>query len=238
MKLDILVFAAHPDDAELSCGGTIIKHTDLGYSVGIIDLTEGELGTRGSIEIRHAEAAAASKILGVKVRENLKFRDGWFKDDEEHRLKIIEKIRQYQPDIVLANAIEDRHPDHGRAAHLVKESAWLSGLKKIETFYDGMAQSAWRPKHLYHFIQYNVLTPDFVVDISRLAERKMAAIKAYGSQFFDPEGEKSDTFISKPEFLKVLESKIFISGNYAHIDEAEGFMSAFKPAVNHFFDLI
>jgi len=238
MKLDILVIVAHPDDAELSCGGTIIKHTDMGYSVGIIDLTEGELGTRGTIEIRYREAEASSKILGLKIRENLKFMDGWFKDDEEHRLKIIEKIREYQPEIILTNAIDDRHPDHGRAAHLVKESAWLSGLKKIVTKNNEEVQAPWRPKHVYHFIQYNVVTPDFVVDITGLAERKMNAIKAYGSQFFDPQGEKSNTFISKPEFLKVLESKIFMSGNYAHIDEAEGFTSAYKPAVKNFFDLI
>ena len=161
MKLDILVIVAHPDDAELSCGGTIIKHTDMGYAVGIIDLTEGELGTRGSVETRYKEADAAAKLLGLKVRENLKFRDGWFKDDEEHRLKIIEKIRQYQPEIVITNAIEDRHPDHARASHLVEESAWLAGLSKIATNNNGQVQIPWRPKHVYHFIQYNVIKPDF-----------------------------------------------------------------------------
>jgi len=238
MKLDILVIVAHPDDAELSCGGTIIKHTDMGYAVGIIDLTEGELGTRGSVETRYKEADAAAKLLGLKVRENLKFRDGWFKDDEEHRLKIIEKIRQYQPEIVITNAIEDRHPDHARASHLVEESAWLAGLSKIATNNNGVEQIPWRPKHVYHFIQYNVIKPDFVVDITGLSERKMNAIKAYSSQFYDPNGEKTNTFISKPEFLKVLESKIYMSGNYAHIDEAEGFTSAYKPAVKNFFDLI
>jgi len=238
MKLDILAFAAHPDDVELACGGTIIKHTDLGYAVGIIDLTEGELGTRGSAEIRRAESETASKILGLKVRENLKFRDGWFKDDDEHRLKIISKIRQYQPEIILANAIEDRHPDHGRASKLVKEAAWLSGLKNIKTEFEGKSQQAWRPKHVYHYIQYNVIKPHFVVDITGYTERKMEAIKAYASQFFDPKGETSNTFISKPQFLDVLKAKIFNAGNYAHIDEAEGFTSSYTPALKNIFDLV
>ena len=238
MKLDILVFGAHPDDAELSCGGTIIKHADMGYSIGIIDLTEGELGTRGTVEIRRAESEAASKILGIKIRDNLKFRDGWFKDDEEHRLKVISKIREYQPEIILANAIEDRHPDHGRAAKLVREAAWLSGLANIKTDFEGKSQQAWRPKHVYHYIQYNAIKPDFVIDISGFAERKMSAIKAYKSQFFDPKGKASNTFISKPEFLDVLKAKIFGAGNYAHIDEAEGFTSEYTPAAKNIFDLI
>ena len=238
MKLDILAFAAHPDDVELSCGGTIIKHADLGYSIGIIDLTQGELGTRGTVEIRKAESEAASKILGLKIRENMQFRDGWFKDDEEHRLKIISKIRQYQPEIILANAIEDRHPDHARASKLVKESAWLSGLKNIKTEFEGNSQQAWRPKHVYHYIQYNAITPDFVVDITGFTERKMEAIKAYGSQFFDPNGEESNTLISKPEFFDVLKSKVRSAGNYALIDEAEGFRSSYKPGIKNFFDLV
>ena len=238
MKLDILAFAAHPDDVELSCGGTIIKHADLGYSIGIIDFTEGELGTRGTVEIRRAESEAASKILGLKVRENLKFRDGWFKDDEEHRLKIISKIREYQPEIILANAIEDRHPDHARASKLIKEAAWLSGLKNINTEFEGKAQQAWRPKHVYHYIQYNAITPDFVVDIGGYTERKLEAIKAYASQFYDPNGVASNTFISKPEFFDVLKSKSTFAGNYALIDEAEGFTSSYKPAVKNFFDLV
>jgi bacillithiol biosynthesis deacetylase BshB1 len=238
MKLDILVFAAHPDDAELSCAGTIIKHADMGYAIGIIDLTQGEMGTRGTIEIRKQESDNAAKILGVKVRENLKFRDGWFKDDEEHRLKIIEKIREYQPDIVLANAIDDRHPDHARAAKLVKEAAWLAGLSKIETKSNGKPQTFWRPKHVYHYLQYNVIKPDFVVDISGYADRKMEAIAAYKSQFFNLESNYSNTFISKPEFLAHLRSRIIMEGNYAHIDEAEGFTSSYSPAVKNFFDLI
>lgn len=240
MKLDILAIVAHPDDAELSCGGTLIKHADMGYKVGIIDLTEGEMGTRGTKEIREQEAQAASKIMGVVVRENLKFRDGWFTIDEQHKLQIIQKIRQYQPEIVITNAIEDRHPDHGRAAQLVKEAAWLSGLKKIETRdSEGELQKAWRPKHVYHFIQYKLLEPDFVVDIRGYTDKKMQAIMAYKSQFFDPENTADEeTLIAKPEFLKLMESKNMQAGNLAMIDYAEGFISAFKPAVNNLFDLI
>jgi N-acetylglucosamine malate deacetylase 1 len=238
MKLDILVIMAHPDDAELSCGGTILKHTDSGYKVGIIDLTEGELGTRGSVDIRYKESQDASEILGVSVRENLKFQDGWFLNDKEHKIKIIQKIRQYQPEIIIANAPEDRHPDHGRASVLVQESAWLSGLSKIQTESEGTPQAPWRPGHVYHSIQFNALEPDFVVDISGYTQKKMASILAYKSQFFDPGGEDSNTLISQPEFLELLRAKIFTMGNYGHINEAEGFISSYKPAVKHFFDLL
>ncbi len=240
MKLDILAIVAHPDDAELSCGGTLIKHADMGYKTGIIDLTEGELGTRGSKELREKEAQAASAILGVAVRENLKFRDGWFSNDEEHKLKIISKIRQFKPEIVLANAVDDRHPDHGRAAQLVKEAAWLSGLKKIVTTdNDGQQQQAWRPRHVYHFIQYKLIEPDFIVDISGYTEKKMLAILAYKSQFHDPQNTQDDeTLIAKPEFLQLLGAKNLQAGNYALIDYGEAFVSAFKPAVKNLFDLI
>ncbi len=238
MNLDILVIMAHPDDAELTCGGTIIKHTSLGYKVGIIDLTEGELGTRGNTELRIEEAKAASKILGISLRENLKFRDGWFKDDEEHRLKVISKIREYQPRVIITNSPDDRHPDHERASKLVKESAWLSGLTKIHTEISGYAQKPWRPDHVYHVIQFNVLQPDFVVDISGFAEAKMNAIMAYKTQFYDPEGEASNTLISKPEFLDLLNAKLLEMGNYAHIHQAEGYLSDYKPAIKDFFDLL
>jgi N-acetylglucosamine malate deacetylase 1 len=239
MKLDILVIVAHPDDAELSCGGSIIKHTDKGYKVGIIDLTEGELGTRGSVESRYEEAKNASEILGISIRENLKFRDGWFRDDEEHRLKIIEKIREYQPNIIITNAPEERHPDHVRAAKMVKESAWLSGLSKIVTKdKSGNIQQKWRPLHVYHVIQYTAIEPDFVVDISGYEEKKMAAIQAYKSQFFNPAAETSNTLISTPEYLNLLRAKMVNMGNYAHLNQAEGFISDYKPGVNDFFDLI
>lgn len=237
MKLDILVICAHPDDAELSCGGTLIKHVDKGYKAGIIDMTEGEMGTRGTVETRYAEAQKAAEIMGVSIRENMQFRDGWFRDDEEHRMKLIAKIRQYQPEIIITNAPEDRHPDHGRAANLVKEAAWLAGLKKIETELNGEAQKAWRPKHVYHFIQYMPLTPDFVVDISGYWDRKLEAIMAYRTQFYDPESKESTTFISRPEFLENLKAKIFIEGSHALIDQGEGFISAHKPAVDDLFHL-
>ncbi|MGZ5244487.1 MAG: bacillithiol biosynthesis deacetylase BshB1, partial [Bacteroidia bacterium] len=207
---------------------------------GIIDLTEGEMGTRGSREIREMEAQAASKIMGVAARENLKFRDGWFTIDEEHKRRIIQKIRQYRPEIILTNAIDDRHPDHGRAAQLVKEAAWLSGLKKLETQNTaGENQAAWRPKHVYHFIQYKLLEPDFVVDIRGYTDKKMEAILAYKSQFYNPnEPNQEETLIAKPEFLKLIESKNMQAGNLALLDYAEAFTSAFKPAVNNLFDLI
>ena len=237
MKLDILVIAAHPDDAELSCGGTLIKHVDLGYKAGIIDLTEGELGTRGTAETRREEARKAAEIMGISVRENMRFRDGWFRDDEEHRMKLIAKVRQYQPSIVITNAPDDRHPDHGRAANLVKEACWLAGLKKVETKHEGKAQEPWRPRHIYHFIQYLPLTPDFIVDISGYWERKMEAIMAYRSQFYDPEAKEPDTFISRPEFLENLKAKVLREGSYALIDEGEAFISAHKLAIDNLFHL-
>ena len=238
MKLDILVIVAHPDDAELSCGGTLIKHADLGYKTGIIDLTQGEMGTRGTVEDRMAEADAAAKILGLSIRENLKFADALFPNDEEHRMKVIQKIRQYQPEIVIANAPADRHPDHGKAAELVKQAAWLSGLEKYESSFEGKVQKAWRPKHVYHVIQFNMLEPDFVVDISGYVDRKMQAVTAYKSQFYDPNSKEPTTLISRPEFLDTLKSRNVVHGDYALIDLAEGFISAYKPAVKNLFDLV
>ncbi len=238
MKLDILVIVAHPDDAELSCGGTLAKHSDLGYKTGVIDLTQGELGTRGSVEIRYKEATEASKILGLSVRENMKFRDGWFKDDDEHRLKIINRVRFYQPDIIITNAIKERHPDHARAANLVKESAWLAGLAKIETLQDGEIQKPWRPRHVYHIIQSDALTPDFIVDISGYVDKKIQAIKAYSSQFFNPQSHEPETYLSRSTFLSLIESRNVSMANYGMIEQAEGFISSYKPAVKNIFDLI
>src|ERR1700748_3690830 len=183
LKLDILVLAVHPDDAELGCGGTILKHIALGHKVGIVDLTRGELGTRGSAEIRAQEAAAAAKVLGLSVRENLGLADGFFKNDQEHQLKVIAAIRKYQPEIVITNAYHDRHPDHGRANELVEASAFLAGLRKIETYADGKLQQEWRPAQVLHFIQDNYIKPDILIDVTEFWDKKIESVMAYKSQF-------------------------------------------------------
>jgi len=207
MKLDILALAAHPDDAEISCGGTIARHVSLGFKVGVVDLTRGELGTRGTAAIRDQEAADSSKILGLSVRENLGLRDGFFKNSEEDQLKVVKAIRKYQPEIVLTNAIYDRHPDHGRASDLVYESCFLSGLTKVETQENGKPQVAWRPKSVYYFIQSQYIQPDFVVDVSDFWEKKLESLRAYRSQFYDPQSKEPETFISNPGFLKLIEAR-------------------------------
>lgn len=207
MKLDILVFAAHPDDAELSCSGVIISHVKKGYKVGIVDLTRGELGTRGTPELRAREAEASSRIMGLSARENLGFRDGFFENDEQHKLEVVKMIRKYQPSIILANAVEDRHPDHGRAARLVSESVFIAGLKMVPTSLAGENQSPWRPYAVYHYIQSLFIAPDFVVDVSDAWEQKMEAIRCFKSQFHDPSSKEPETYISSPEFLKMLESR-------------------------------
>ena len=186
MKLDILVFGAHPDDVELGCGGTVIKEIKAGRKVGVIDLTRGELGTRGTAITRTAETKLASEIMGVTIRENMDFKDGFFKDDEEHKLALIKKIRQYQPEIVITNAVSDRHPDHGRGAEITVDACFLSGLEKIVT-----GQQIWRPRSIYHYIQFNYLTPDVVVDISAEMKEKLQAVKAYSTQFFNPESSEA-----------------------------------------------
>jgi len=238
MKLNILAFGAHPDDVEISCAGTILKHIELGYTVGIIDLTGGELGTRGNKELRLQEANKASKLMGISIRENLNMRDGFFKNDEEHQLKIIQKIRQYQPDIILANAPTDRHNDHGRAAQLVKEAAFLSGLIKIETTLDGQAQQAWRPKAVYHYIQDYFLEPTFVVDISPYFQKKIEILKCYSSQFYNPNSNEPETPISKKDFFDVIESKARILGRYINAEFAEGFIANRYIGVNDIVDLL
>lgn len=227
MKIDILVISAHPDDAELCCSGTILSHIAQGYNVGMIDLTEGELGTRGTVETRYQEAGVASKILGVKFRENLQMADGFFVNDKAHKLQIIQKIRQYQPEIVLTNALEDRHIDHGRASQLVHDACFLSGLRKIETLTpDHQPQQAWRPKHVYHFIQdfYNV--PQIVVDITPYWDKKMEAIKAFKTQFFvsAEEAQKEPTTpISTPDFIHFLEARAREMGRMIGVTFGEGF---------------
>ncbi|MGK4568451.1 bacillithiol biosynthesis deacetylase BshB1 [Flavobacterium sp. 3HN19-14] len=238
MKLDILAFGAHPDDVELGCGGTIAKEVSLGKKVGIVDLTRGELGTRGSAEIRDKEAAAAAKILGIELRENLKMRDGFFVNDEKHQLEIIKMIRKYQPEIVLCNAVDDRHIDHGKGSKLVSDACFLSGLRKIETELDGEKQNAWRPKLVYHFIQWKNLEPDFVVDITGFTDKKEAAILAYSSQFYDPTNSEPVTPIATKNFLESIHYRSQDLGRLIGTDYAEGFTVERYLAVNSLADLI
>ncbi|MFL0298185.1 bacillithiol biosynthesis deacetylase BshB1 [Aquirufa novilacunae] len=221
MKLDILVMAAHPDDAELSCAGTILKHIAAGKKVGIVDFTRGELGTRGTPEIRLQESADATKILGLHARENLGIRDGFFRNDEETQLKLIEVIRKYQPDIVLANALEDRHPDHGKGAQLAIDACFLSGLRQIKTG----DLPAWRPAQVYHYIQDRYLEPDFVVDISSQWDQKEAAIRAFKSQFFDPNSAEPASYISSPDFLNFIQARAMEMGHKIGVKYGEGFQS-------------
>lgn len=238
MKLDILAFGAHPDDVELGCGGTIAKEIQLGKKVGIVDLTRGELGTRGSAEIRDNEAAKAATILGVSVRENLRMRDGFFKNDEAHQLQIIEMIRKYKPEIVLCNAIEDRHIDHGKGSSLVSDACFLSGLRKIETTYENQEQEAWRPKVVYHYIQWKDLKPDFVVDITGFESKKVEAIMAYDSQFFNPDTNEPETPIATKNFLESINYRAQDLGRLIGTDFAEGFTVERYLAVNSLTDLI
>ena len=238
LKLDILVMAVHPDDAELGCSGTILKEISIGRKVGILDFTRGELGTRGSAEIRDQEAAESSKIMGLSARENLAFRDGFFNNDEEHQIKIVEVIRRYQPDIVLANAIDDRHPDHGRASKLAVDACFLSGLRKIPTFEkNGSPQKEWRPKQLLHYIQDRYIEPDFVIDITDFWELKEQAIRAFKSQFFDPNSSDPSSYISSPEFLDFIESRSREMGHKIGVKYGEGFTSYRTLGVNSVFDL-
>jgi bacillithiol biosynthesis deacetylase BshB1 len=223
MKLDILAIGAHPDDIELSCGGTILSHISQGLKVGILDLTRGELGTRGTAETRAAEAEAAADILGVSVRENAGFADGFFENDKAHQLEIIKYIRKYRPDIILANAIHDRHPDHARAAQLTADAVFLSGLSKIETVMDGMAQKPFRPGVVYHYIQSLDIAPDLAVDISLFYDKKVEAIRAYRTQFHDPDSREPDTFISSPEFLDFVKARAIHFGVPMGVNYAEGY---------------
>jgi bacillithiol biosynthesis deacetylase BshB1 len=239
MKLDILVLAAHPDDAELGCGGTILHHVSLGHKVGVVDFTQGELGTRGTVQTREQEAAASAKILGLSVRENLKLADGFFKNDEAHQRKVIQAIRKYQPEIVLANAVYDRHSDHGRAAELASDSCFLSGLAKIETFDEqGIPQKPWRPKVVYHYIQSLFIEPDFVMDVSAHWPKKVEAIKAFKTQFYDPSSSEPQTYISSPDFLRMIESRGVELGHAIGVKYAEGFTVKRYPGVKNLLDLL
>jgi bacillithiol biosynthesis deacetylase BshB1 len=238
MKLDILAFGAHPDDVELGCAGTILKEVSLGKTVGIVDLTRGELGTRGSAEIRDQEANAAAKILGVSVRENLNFRDGFFVNDEKHQLEIIKMIRKYRPEIVLCNAIDDRHIDHAKGSKLVSDACFLSGLMRVETVVDGEKQNCWRPKLVYHYIQWKNIEPDFVVDITGFTDKKIETILAYRSQFYDPNSNEPESPITSKNFLESLNYRSRDLGRLTGVEFAEGFTVERYLAVNSLGDLI
>lgn len=226
MKLDLLVFGVHPDDAELGCGGILLSEKSSGKKTGIIDLTQGELGTRGNIETRKEEAAVAAKILDLDVRENLQLADGFFENNEESQRVVIGALRKYKPEIIICNAPEDRHPDHGRSASLVADAAFLSGLAKIETMRDGKIQDPWRPKYVMHYIQDRYLKPDFVIDITQVFEEKLESVKAYKTQFFDPETPGGpQTYISSPEFLDSVVSRAAMFGKMIGVKYAEGFIS-------------
>ena len=232
MKIDILVFGAHPDDVELGCGGTVIKLISQGKKVAIIDLTKGELGTRGTPQTRKEECKNATKILGVETRENMDFKDGFFENDEKHKLALIKKIREYCPEIVITNAPSDRHPDHSRASQIVLDACFLSGLEKIET-----KQKIWRPKAIYHYIQFNNLKPDLVVDISLQMDKKLEAVTAYKTQFYDAESNETETIISKKGFLKSVKYRAQDLGRLSNCEHAEGFIAHQMLKIDSFFDL-
>ena len=238
MKLDILAFGAHPDDVELSCSGVIVKHIKLGKKVGVVDLTQGELGTRGSAELRMKEAAKAAKVMGVLVRDNLKMADSFFLNDKTHQLEIIKKIRQYQPEIILCNAVTDRHPDHGRAAQLVSEACFYSGLIKIDTKQNGKPQKAWRPKVVYHYIQDRYIKPDLLVDVTPFVEKKMEAIKTFASQFYNPHSAEPDSPISSKDFLDFIKNRMTVFGREIGVPYAEGFTVERSIGVDDLFHLI
>lgn len=239
MKIDILAIGVHPDDVELSCSGALLHQIALGYRVGLLDLTRGELGTRGTAEIRDQEASDAALLMGALVRENVSMADGFFAQTEDNLRRIIRVIRKYQPDIVLANAIRDRHPDHGRAAKLADDACFLSGLQKIETQDDeGNEQAAWRPRAVYHYIQDHYIEPDFVIDISAYNEQKKALILSFKSQFFDPNSEEPKTPISGKDFMDFIDAKSRLFGRMIGVEFAEGFTASRRPGVADIFHLL
>ncbi len=232
MKLDILAIGAHPDDVEIGCGGTVYKEISLGKKVGILDLTRGELGTRGSAEIRDKESANAGKILNVAVRENLGFADVFFVNDKEHQLEVIKMIRKYRPEIILCNAIDDRHIDHGKGSRLVSDACFLSGLRKIVTMLNGEEQECWRPKQVYHYIQWKHIEPDFVVDISEFIDQKIASVKAYESQLYNPKSKEPKSPITSQNFLESIEYRARDLGRLVGVDYAEGFTTERYVAIS------
>jgi bacillithiol biosynthesis deacetylase BshB1 len=225
MKLDILAFGVHPDDVELGCSGTIIAAIAEGKRVGVIDLTKGELGTRGNAETRKIEAAHAAKVMGVSIRENLQMADGFFANDEAHQRKVIEIIRKYQPEIILCNAPEDRHPDHGRSAKLVADAAFLAGLRKIKTEADGKHQEAWRPAYVFHYIQDRFIQPSFVIDVSKYFDKKIESVLCYTTQFNTTDTSEPQTYISSPQFLETVKARAMMLGKRIGVQYAEGFIS-------------
>lgn len=239
MKLDILAMGAHPDDVELSCSGTILKAIAEGKKVGILDFTQGELGTRGTPTIRLAESAEATRIMGIHARENIGIPDGFFENNKENQLKIIQIVRKYQPDLVLANALEDRHPDHGKGARLAYDACFLSGLRMIETKDEkGKLQTAWRPKRILHYIQDRYLEPNFVIDITAHWDKKIEAIRAFKSQFFDPNSAEPESYISKPDFLNFIEGRSREMGHKIGVEFGEGFQTEFTLSIKNLDELI
>lgn len=237
MKLDILAIGAHPDDVELCCGATLAKEIANGKKIGVLDLTQGELGTRGTAKTRNEESKKAAKILGVSVRENLRMADGFFVNDKAHQIEVIKMIRKYQPEIVLCNAIDDRHIDHAKGSKLVSDACFLSGLIKIETEYEGKTQSHWRPKHVYHYIQWKNLEPDIIVDVTGFIDRKMEAILAYKTQFYDPKSDEPETPISRKNFIDSILFRAMDLGRLVGVEYGEGFTVERYPAVDSLFDL-
>jgi N-acetylglucosamine malate deacetylase 1 len=234
MKTDILAFGVHPDDVELGCSGTLIAAVAQGKKVAVIDLTRGELGTRGTGETRDVEAANAAKAMGVHARENLEMADGFFQNDEVHIRKVITAIRKYQPEIVLCNAPEDRHPDHGRSSKLVSDAAFLSGLRKIETSYNNEAQKEWRPHYVFHYIQDRYLKPDFLFDISGQYEQKIKSVLCYATQFNTTDNSEPQTYISNPDFLDVIKARALMFGKRIGVRYAEGYLTTKMIGVKSF----
>jgi N-acetylglucosamine malate deacetylase 1 len=236
MKLDILAIGVHPDDVELGCAGSLIIEINNGKKAGIVDLTQGELGTRGTIDTRYAEAKKAAEIIGISVRENLKMRDGFFKNDEEHQLLLVKTIRKYQPEIVFANILDDRHPDHGRAGHLISDACFLSGLAKVNTYDDeGNEQNKWRPKYIFHYLQDWYHEPDLLIDVSDVFEQKMRSVEAYTTQFH-VEGhtqEGTETYISTPDFLQSVIARARMLGKRIGVKYAEGYISEKKIGIRN-----
>ena len=237
MKLDILAIAAHPDDVELSCAGTLIRHALAGQAVGVLDLTESQLSTRGSVELRQQEAKNASTVMGLKVRMNAGMEDGFFRNDEEHQRHLIKYIRYFRPEIVLGNSLSDRHPDHSRAGRLIADACFYSGLQKIQTEWEGQLQEAWRPKRVYHYIQDRFLEPDFIVDIADVFNKKMEAINCYSSQFYNPGSDEPATYISSGDFMDQIRAKDLMFGKRIGTRYGEGFISENVPGVSSLSDL-
>lgn len=237
MKLDILALAAHPDDTELGCSGTIAAHVAAGKRVGIVDFTRGELGTRGTPAVREQEAEDSRKLLGVAVRENLEFADGFFANDQAHQREVVRMIRRYRPEVVLANAVTDRHPDHGRGAALARDACFIAGLRKVETSWDGKPQEAWRPTRVYHYIQAYSIVPDFIVDISDHWETKIKAIRSFASQFGGAANDEPETYLTTPIFLQFIEARARELGHSIGVAYGEGFTAAQPLGVRQLDDI-